>query len=130
MKIRLMDLPEEIDAWVEALRSAFDVVEVSRPIPNRGDSRQVRVYVEIRLPEDGPAQAVPASHDGDRAAQQLRRVHNVLGWARTRITALHNKRDKTPETQRAHRRECDARAEEVQRLADELDKALNEGEPR
>ena len=134
MKIRLMGLPEEIDAWVEALRGTFDVLEVSSPRPNRGDSRMVRVYVELRLREPSRSTMMPtasaAPADTDRATAQLRRVGNVLGWARTRITTLHNKREKTPETQRARRRECDVRAEEIQRLVDELDKALGGGERR
>ncbi|NEA22658.1 hypothetical protein [Actinomadura bangladeshensis] len=130
-----MDLPEEIDAWVDALRGTFDVLEVSKPIPNRGDSRMVRVYVELRLrgpscsPKPTASTATAAAPtEPDRLAAQLRRVNNVVGWARARITSLHNKRDKTPEPQKARRRECDVRAEEIQRLVDELDKALGGGE--
>ncbi|MCP9947339.1 hypothetical protein [Actinomadura madurae] len=134
MKIRLMGLPDETDAAVEALRGGFDVLEVSAPRRNRGDSALVRVYVEVRLSRGRPVQddttsasASSVPDEPEHLAAQLRRVNNVLGWARTRITALHLKRDKTPENQRARRRECDARAEEVQRLVDELDKALTEG---
>ena len=29
----------------------LDVVQVSPPYPNRGDSAQVRVYLEVRFPE-------------------------------------------------------------------------------
>jgi hypothetical protein len=38
-----------------ALRPAhLEVVEVSHPYPNRGDSAQVRVYLEVRFPEGLP----------------------------------------------------------------------------
>lgn len=50
MKLRLMCLPEEVGPAVDRLRAAFDVVSVSDPDPMRGDNRQVRVYVEVRLP--------------------------------------------------------------------------------
>lgn len=48
MKIRVMGLPVEVDAAVSALRAAVDVVSVSSAYPCRGDSREVRVYVEAR----------------------------------------------------------------------------------
>jgi hypothetical protein len=46
VKIRVMCLSAEVVQAVTALRAAFDVIEVSEPRPNRGDSRIVRVYVE------------------------------------------------------------------------------------
>ena len=51
MKIRITDLPAEADQAVKALRetSAVDVIDVSDPRPNRGDSRLVRVYIEAQL---------------------------------------------------------------------------------
>ncbi|TDD31662.1 hypothetical protein E1287_25720 [Actinomadura sp. KC06] len=136
MKIRLMDLPEEVDAAVEALRRHFDVLDVSEHKRNRGDSRFVRVYVEVRFTDSGkaPSANVPAATAGpsapgeiERLAKQLSRVGNVLGGARARVTKLHAKRDKAPASQRAFRKECDARAEEIQGLVDALDKALAEG---
>ena len=52
MKIRITGLPAEVAAAVEVLTNAdgLDVIEVSDPYPNRGDSRLVRVYLETQLP--------------------------------------------------------------------------------
>lgn len=50
MKIRLMGLPGEVADALTVLRAHLDVVEASGTIPNRGESRQVRVYVEARIP--------------------------------------------------------------------------------
>ena len=57
MKIRLSGLPAEIDQAVNALSEAdaLDVIEVSSPYPNRGDSRIIRVYIEAQLRADGRA---------------------------------------------------------------------------
>lgn len=57
MKIRIMGTPRECDDAVKVLRLAFNVLEVSSPRPNRGDSKLVRVYVETSAPadlEEGP----------------------------------------------------------------------------
>jgi hypothetical protein len=48
MSIRLMGLEEECQAAITALKTVFHVVEVSGPYPNRGDSGQVRYFVETR----------------------------------------------------------------------------------
>lgn len=48
MKIRLLGLPDECQAALELLRQHLVVVQVDGPYSNRGDSRQVRLYVEIR----------------------------------------------------------------------------------
>lgn len=55
MKVRLMGTPAECSAAVTALADSprLSVVEVSNPYPNRGDSRQVRVYVEAHPAERG-----------------------------------------------------------------------------
>ncbi|GHH63718.1 hypothetical protein GCM10017673_05120 [Streptosporangium violaceochromogenes] len=50
MKIRIIGLPDEVTQAVELLTQTFDVVEVSAPYTTRGTGRQVRVYLEIRLP--------------------------------------------------------------------------------
>jgi hypothetical protein len=50
MKIRLLGLPDECEAALRVLREHLDVVEVSNPYPCRGESRQVRVYAEARVP--------------------------------------------------------------------------------
>jgi hypothetical protein len=51
MKIRLMGLPAEINQAVTVLNDAdsLDVLQVSDPYPNRGDSHMVRVYIEAQL---------------------------------------------------------------------------------
>ena len=57
MKIRLMGLPAEVDQAVTIIRDAkaLDVIQVDGPYPNRGDSRQVRIYIEAQFrPGSGP----------------------------------------------------------------------------
>jgi hypothetical protein len=49
MKFRLHGLPEEVEESVKRLHGIFAVVSVSDPYPDRGASRLVRVYVEVRL---------------------------------------------------------------------------------
>jgi hypothetical protein len=51
MKIRLMGLPAEVDQAVIIIYDAklFDVIQVDGPDPNRGDSRQARIYIEAQL---------------------------------------------------------------------------------
>jgi len=58
VKIRIMGTPQECDDTVKVLRLAFNVLEVSSPRPNRGDSQLFRVYVEAGAPAD--------PRDGDR----------------------------------------------------------------
>ena len=57
VKLRLMGLPAEVDQAVTVLSDAraFDVVQVDGPYPNRGNSRLVRVYIEVQLRADGRA---------------------------------------------------------------------------
>lgn len=49
MKIRLMGLPDEVDAVITQIGKVLDIVEVSDAYPNRGNSQLVRHYVEVRL---------------------------------------------------------------------------------
>ncbi len=49
MKIRMEGTAEECQQAAPRLAELFDVVSVSGAYPNRGRSRLVRVYVEIRL---------------------------------------------------------------------------------
>jgi hypothetical protein len=49
VKIRLEGLKEECQAVTARLCEVLDVVSVSDPYANRGASRLVRVYVEVRL---------------------------------------------------------------------------------
>jgi hypothetical protein len=51
VKIRITGLPGEVDQALAAITSvpSFDVIQADGPYPNRGSSRMVRVYLEIRL---------------------------------------------------------------------------------
>lgn len=49
MKMRLHGLPDEVAEAVKRLHGIFTVVSVSDPYRDRGASRLVRVYVEVRL---------------------------------------------------------------------------------
>jgi hypothetical protein len=49
MRIRLVGLPEEVKEGMERVGKVFDVVQSSRVMPVRGNSRLVRVYIEVRL---------------------------------------------------------------------------------
>jgi hypothetical protein len=53
MKIRITGLPEEVESAVEifAKLAMFQVLEVSDPYPNRGNSRMVRVYIDAQFTE-------------------------------------------------------------------------------
>jgi hypothetical protein len=55
VKIRIEGTLEECQQATPQLAEVFDVVSVSDPYPNRGRSRLVRVYVEIRLAEQRQA---------------------------------------------------------------------------
>jgi hypothetical protein len=54
VKIRLEGLEEECRDVAARLCSVLDVVSVSKPYANRGASRLVRVYVEVRLNPAAP----------------------------------------------------------------------------
>ncbi len=49
MKIRIIGLPEEVAIAAERIAGVLDLVEAFAPLPCRGDSRQVRLYLEVRL---------------------------------------------------------------------------------
>jgi hypothetical protein len=49
VRLRLHGTPAECDQAARRLAEVFDVVAVSPPYPDRGPSRLVRVYVELRL---------------------------------------------------------------------------------
>lgn len=50
MKVRIEGLPAEVDTLAALLRAAVEVVEESRDYPNRGTSRLVRRYLDVRIP--------------------------------------------------------------------------------
>ena len=49
MRLRLHGTPAECKHAARRLAEVFDVVAVSPPYPDRGPSRLVRVYLELRL---------------------------------------------------------------------------------
>jgi hypothetical protein len=51
VKIRIMGTEDECREVAERLAGIVEVLEVSEPRANRGASVQVRVYIEVRLPQ-------------------------------------------------------------------------------
>lgn len=49
MKMRISGRPGEVAAAVDLIREMFDVLTVSAAYPLRNQSREVRVYVDMRL---------------------------------------------------------------------------------
>lgn len=47
IKLRIEGLPNEVEAMIENLKNYYNVIEVSKPYPNRGESKLVRVYVTV-----------------------------------------------------------------------------------
>ncbi|MFF4417466.1 hypothetical protein ACFYY8_33495 [Streptosporangium sp. NPDC001559] len=75
MKIRLLGLPDETAQAVDLLAQTFDVIDVSDPYPMRGASRQVRVYIEIRLPQKRQDRPVPLRSAAGPAPLTPERTH-------------------------------------------------------
>jgi hypothetical protein len=63
VKLRLHGTPAECDQAAHRLAEVFDVVSVSGPYPDRGPSRLVRVYLELRLGPAPPAGADQPSRE-------------------------------------------------------------------
>jgi hypothetical protein len=59
MKLRLWGTPAEVDQTTRRLVEVLDVVAVSGPYPDRGQSVLVRVYLEVR-PGPTPSDPPPA----------------------------------------------------------------------
>lgn len=53
MKMRVMGTLDELNHARELLNDVFEVLEVSQPFRNRGDSKLYRMYVEAALPQVG-----------------------------------------------------------------------------
>ena len=49
MKVRLHGTPAEVAAAAERIGTVLAVVAVSAAYPDRGESRLVRVYLDVRL---------------------------------------------------------------------------------
>jgi hypothetical protein len=73
VKIRLEGTPQECQQ-APRLAELFEVVSVSDPYPNRGASRLVRVYVEVRLGDQRHA-----DHDGATVTRPRVTIHRA-GW--------------------------------------------------
>ena len=71
MKLRLHGTPAECDQAARRLAEAFDVVAVSGSYPDRGASRLVRVYLELRL-HPNPASPAAAAGPGQQPPRRLR----------------------------------------------------------
>lgn len=48
VKIRLHGLEEEVTETVEELKKSYDLLSVSKPYLDRGESRYVRVYIDAK----------------------------------------------------------------------------------
>lgn len=68
MQIRILGLPAEVDAAIDALRRSegLAVVAISQPYPWRGDTRQVRRCVTALTVADLPSPRPPATPDRRR----------------------------------------------------------------
>lgn len=49
MKIRLHGTLDEVKDGIERLKNIFQVVSVSNPYKDRGESELYRVYVDVRM---------------------------------------------------------------------------------
>jgi hypothetical protein len=48
IKIRLQGLKEDLERYIEDFKTKYEVLEISRPYANRGESKFVRMYVTIK----------------------------------------------------------------------------------
>lgn len=55
VRVRVIGLPDEVTAAVTRLGAVFGLVETSKPLPCRGTSRNVRIYLKVRTPRDADA---------------------------------------------------------------------------
>lgn len=54
VKVRLQGVPEEVKELVEKLKaSKVDILEQSKEYSNRGDSKYIRVYLDVENREKG-----------------------------------------------------------------------------
>lgn len=74
MRIRLHDLPTEVDAYAADLRVVFDVVEESEDYPDHGPSTKVRRYVDIRRRKPDPQEMATGAVLLDIAVERCRQV--------------------------------------------------------
>ena len=74
-----MDTPDQVEAVATVLRRAFEVVEESDDYANRGTSRMVRRYVDLRLRADAPTSPGAAPTVITALEQLLAEVETTLG---------------------------------------------------
>jgi hypothetical protein len=74
MRIRLHDIPTEVDAYAADLRVCFDVVDESGDYVDRGASTKVRRYVDIRRREPDPQNLAIATTLADIADERRRQL--------------------------------------------------------
>jgi len=78
MDIRLMDTPDQVEAFAAVMRRAFDVVEESASYANRGGSAKVRKYLDLRLRDDASKAAGTAPEAVAAVRQLLAEVEATL----------------------------------------------------
>ena len=63
MRLRLHGTPAEVATALPRLTACFELVDQSRPYPDRPPSRLVRVYLDLRLPASpAPAGQMAGDH--------------------------------------------------------------------
>jgi hypothetical protein len=66
VKLRLHGTPTECDHAARRLVEVFDILAISGPYSDRGPSRLVRVYLELRLDPAPPAAPAEAGQQPPR----------------------------------------------------------------
>ena len=74
MRIRLHDIPTDVDAYAADLRARFDVVDESGDYTDRGTSTKVRRYVDIRRRVPDPQEQATGAVLLDVAAERGRQL--------------------------------------------------------
>ncbi len=69
MRVRLHGTPGEVAEATRRLVQVLDIVAVSGPYPDRGQSALVRVYLEVRL---HPTSPTPSAGPGQPARRSRR----------------------------------------------------------
>jgi hypothetical protein len=72
VKVRLWGTAEEVAAATRRLVEVLDVVAVSGPYPDRGQSVLVRVYLEVRLDPPATTSGPPPARTARRPRGQRR----------------------------------------------------------
>jgi hypothetical protein len=72
VKIRIEGTPQECQQATPQLAEVFNVVSISHPYPNRGQSRLVRVYLEIHF-----ADQRQADHDDATVTRPRATIHRA-----------------------------------------------------